>query len=97
MTIPSELDTIAIDLYNPIENNGLYYLTFTFSLIGEDGGKEVLFATGYVPPGKHIYQVTLSRGLAAGEYKAQLLVQPYRMSDLSPTNNVSAAVALTVI
>ncbi len=97
LTVLSELETVAIDLYNPIENNGLYYMTFTLTLPDGEGGSEVLFETGYVAPGKHIYQVTLSHGLAAGEYKAQLLVQPYRMSDLSPTNNVSAVVALTVI
>ncbi len=95
LTIPANIETIAIDLYNPIENNGLYYMTFTFSLLGDEGS-EVLFQTGYLAPGKHIYQVTLAHGLPEGEYKAQLLVQPYRMSDLSPTNNVSAIVALTV-
>lgn len=96
LTIPPEIDTIAIDLYNPIENNGLYYMTFEFRLLDDGGGYEVLFKTGYVAPGKHIYQVTLSHGLSAGEYTAQLFIQPYRMSDLSPTNNVSAVVALTV-
>lgn len=98
LTIPPELDTIAIDLYNPIENSGLYYITFEFRLPDEsEQGYEVLFKTGYIAPGKHIYQVTLSHGLAAGEYTAQMLIQPYRMSDLTPTNNVSAVVALTVI
>lgn len=97
LTIPPELDTIAIDLYNPIENNGLYYMTFEFRLPDEsEQGYEVLFKTGYIAPGKHIYQVTLSHGLPAGEYTAQMLIQPYRMIDLTPTNNVSAVVALTV-
>lgn len=97
LTIPAGVDTVAIDLYNPIENNGLYYITFTLRLPDGNGGYEVLFETGFVPPGKHIYQVTLSRGLPAGKYTAQLLIQPYRMSDLSTTNNVSAVVALTAI
>lgn len=97
LNVPANVDTVAINLYNPIENNGLYYLTFTLLLPDEQGGYEVLFKTGYVAPGKHIYQVTLSRGLPAGKYTAQLLIQPYRMSDLSTTNNVSAIVALTAI
>ncbi len=97
LTVPADVDTVAIDLYNPIENNGLYYMTFTLRLPDGEGGYEVLFETGYVPPGKHIYQVTLSRGLPAGKYTAQLIIQPYRMSNLSTTNNVSAAVALTAI
>lgn len=97
LTVPAGVDTVAIDLYNPIENNGLYYMTFTLRLPDGEGGYEVLFETGYVPPGKHIYQVTLSRALPAGKYKAQLIIQPYRMSNLSTTNNVSAVVALTAI
>lgn len=97
LTVPPDLDTIPIDLYNPIENNGLYYMTFEFRLPDDsEQGYEVLFKTGYVAPGKHIYQVTLSHGLPAGEYTAQMLIQPYRMSDLTPTNNVSAIVKLTV-
>lgn len=97
LTIPSDIETIAVDLQNPIKNNGLYYLSFEFRLPDEsEQGYEVLFKTGYVAPGKHIYQVTLSHGLPAGEYTAQLLIQPYRMIDLTPTNNVSAIVKLTV-
>ncbi len=97
LTIPPDHITIPIDLYNPIENNGLYYLTFEFRLPDDsEQGYEVLFKTGHVAPGKHIYQVDLARGLPAGEYTAQMLIQPYRMSDLTPTNNVSAVVRLTV-
>lgn len=97
LTIPPDVDTIAIDLYNPIENSGLYYMTFELRLPDEsEQGYEVLFKTGYLAPGKHIYQVTLSHSLQEGEYETYLLVQPYRMKDLSPTNNVSAKVKLTV-
>ncbi len=97
LTIPPDVDAIAIDLYNPAENNGYYYMTFELRLLNEsEQGYEVLFKTGYVAPGKHIYQVALSHSLPAGEYDAQLLIQPYRMRDLSPTNNVSAAVRLKV-
>ena len=97
LTIPPDVDTIAIDLYNPIENSGLYYMTFELRLPDDsEQGYEVLFQTGYVAPGKHIYQVTLSHSLQAGEYATYLLVQPYRMKDITPTNNVSAKVKLTV-
>ena len=97
LNFPADLDTVAIHLYNPSENSGLYYMTFELRLPDEsERGYEVLFLTKYVAPGKHIYQVTLSHSLSAGEYTAQLLVQPYRMSDLTPTNNVSAVVRITV-
>lgn len=97
LTIPADEETVAIDLYNPVENAGLYYLTFELRLPDDsEQGYEVLFKTRHLAPGKHIYQVTLSHGLQAGEYETYLLVQPYRMKDVSPTNNVSARVKLTV-
>ena len=97
LTVPPDIETVPIDLYNPIENNGLFYMTFEFRLLNDsEAGYEVLFKTRYVPPGKHIYQVDLTHGLPAGDYDAVLLIQPYRMSDLTPTNNVTARVKLTV-
>ena len=97
LTIPPDMDTVPIDLYNPIENSGLYYMTFELRLPDEsEQGYEVLFKTGYVAPGKHIYQVTLTHSLQAGEYTAHLLIQPYRMQGVTPTNNVSATIKLTV-
>lgn len=97
LTIPPNVDTVAIDLYNPIENNGYYYMTFELRLLDGSGqGYEVLFLTKYLAPGKHIYQVTMSHGLPEGEYSAVLIVQPYRMEGLTPTNNVAAAVKLIV-
>lgn len=97
LTIPADVDAIAIDLYNPIENSGLYYMTFELRLPDDsEQGYEVLFKTGYLAPGKHIYQVALSHSLQAGEYETYLFVQPYRMKDATPTNNVSARVKLTV-
>ena len=88
LTIPPDVDAIPIDLYNPDENNGLYYLTFEFRLADEsEQGYEVLFKTGYLAPGKHIYQVNLSHGMSAGEYSGTLFIQPYRMQ--GPTSRLS--------
>lgn len=40
--------------------------------------------------------MTLTRPLEAGEYKAVVHVQPYRMSDQSPTNNADMETTLIV-
>ena len=98
ITIPSGTTEInSIDFYNPDENEGLYYLTFELRLTNSNGGYEVLYASDAVPPGKHIQSITLSRPLDAGTYNAVIHVQPYRMSDETPTNNANMKTTLMVI
>ena len=82
----------ATTLKNPEANEGWYYLTFEMRLptVDEETGEEsyeVLFTTGLIPPGQYCNQVTLTRALEPGEYNVILHVQPYRMSDKTPTNN----------
>ena len=93
ITIPANQQTVSVDLYNPGKNEGLYYLTF--KLILSDTG-EVLYESNAVPPGKHIQSITLTRALPAGTYNALIHVQPYRMSDETPTNNAELKTTLIV-
>ena len=93
ITIPANTQTVSVHFYNPEKNEGLYYLTFRLLL--EDTG-EVLYESNAVPPGKHIQQITLNRGLSAGVYDAVIHVQPYRMSDETPTNNANMRTTLIV-
>jgi len=93
ITIPANTQTVSVHLYNPASNEGLYYLTF--KLLLEDTG-EVLYESNAVPPGKHIQSITLNRGLSAGVYDAVVHVQPYRMSDETPTNNANMRTTLIV-
>ena len=89
MTIPANTKELkGINLYNPIENEGWYYLTFKLSILDEDGNvSETLYESQLVPPGLYLQDITLSRGLAKGEYDAVMKVQPFRIADQSPTNN----------
>ena len=93
ITIPANQQTVSVDFYNPEKNEGLYYLTFKLSLA--DTG-EVLYESNAVPPGKHIQSITLNRALPAGTYDAKIYVQPYRMSDETPTNNADMKTTLIV-
>ena len=93
ISIPANQQTVSVDFYNPERNEGLYYLTFKLTL--SDTG-EVLYESNAVPPGKHIQTITLSRALPAGSYAAVIHVQPYRMSDETPTNNVDVKTTLNV-
>lgn len=98
ITLPSGTTQItSIDFYNPEENADLYYLTFELRLPTDDGGYISLYQSDAVPPGKHIQSITLSRPLERGTYDAVIHVQPYRMSDETPTNNANMKTTLVVI
>ena len=97
MTIPANTKELkGINLYNPIENEGWYYLTFKLCLLDENEQvSEVLYASQLVPPGQYLQDITISRGLPAGTYDAVMQVQPYRIADKSSTNN--ADLRMTII
>ena len=97
MTIPANTKKVTgIKLYNPTENEGWYYLTFKLCLLDKNGEvSEVLYESQLLPPGLYIQDITLSRGLAKGTYEAVMQVQPYRIVDMSPTNN--ADMGMTII
>ena len=101
ITLPAGVTEAATTLKNPEANEGWYYLTFEIRLptVDEETGEEsyeVLFTTGLIPPGQYCNQVTLTRALEPGEYNVILHVQPYRMSDKTPTNNADTETVLIV-
>lgn len=90
-------EVTGINLHNPIENEGWYYLTYTIYLVDEnDVASEILYESQLIPPNSLIKDITLSRGLAKGEYDAVLFVQPYRIADMSPTNNTNLKLTIIV-
>ena len=75
---------VDVNLENPIDNEGKYYLSFSVYLKGED---KALAETGLIQPGESALKLELNKALEPGEYEAVVLVQPYRMADGSATNN----------
>ena len=101
ITLPAGVTEASTTLKNPEANADWYYLTFEMRLPTvdeetEEESYEVLFTTGLIPPGQYCNQVTLTRPLEAGEYNVILHVQPYRMSDKTPTNNADTETLLIV-
>lgn len=93
MTIPAGVTEVQTSMQNPEANEGWYYLTFQLRLKDTN---EVIFTTGLIPPGQYCNKVTLTRALEPGEYAAIIHVQPYRLSDQSPTNNADMETVLIV-
>lgn len=101
ITLPAGVTEASTTLKNPDANADWYYLTFEMRLpiVDEETGEEsyeALFTTGLIPPGQYCNQVTLTRALEPGEYNVILHVQPYRMSDKTPTNNADTETLLIV-
>ena len=98
LTIPPYTKEVTeINLYNPEENEGWYYLTFKICLLDANGAvSETLYESQLVPPGLYLQDITISRGLAPGEYDAVMHVQPYRIDDLSPTYNADLDLIIIV-
>ena len=97
LTVPANTKELkGINLHNPIENEDWYYLTFKICLLDANGAvSETLYESQLVPPGLYLQDITISRGLAPGEYNAVMHVQPYRIADRTPTYN--ADMKMTII
>ena len=101
ITLPAGVTEASTTLKNPEANADWYYLTIEMRLptVDEETGAEsyeVLFTTGLIPPGQYCNKVTLTRALEPGEYNVILHVQPYRISDKTPTNNADMETVLVV-
>ena len=98
VTMSANQKEVTVDFYNPQENKDLFYLTFELRIRDDSPqGYEVLYTSGFVEPGKHIYEIELSRGLKKGVYDAVIHVQPYRMDqEMTRTNNADIVTRLIV-
>lgn len=98
LNIPKNEKEVAVDFYNPEENEGRYQMTFELRLPDESSqGYEVLYKSGLVDPGLHIQNITLSHELEKGVYDATIHVQPYRMDEHNTaTNNADLQTQLIV-
>lgn len=97
ISIPANYNEVYVDFYNPEANTDLYNLTFEWRLLSEDGENfEVIYKSDLIAPGEHTEKIILSRSFTEGEYDTVLFVQPYKISDNSPTNNANMNTKLVV-
>lgn len=98
ITIHANEKETEVDFYNPKQNAELYYLTFQLGIYDDIKQQyEILYTSGLVSPGRHIYRITLLHGLQKGVYDAMVHIQPYRMNqEKTPTNNADIKTTLIV-
>lgn len=89
VTIPAGTADVRILLFNPADND--YSLAFEVAVDGE-----TLYASGLVEPGMCVEDITLSKRLARGEYKAILKVRIYGQESNSETGETGVEFSLLV-
>lgn len=91
LSLPANTREVQISLLNP-EGNPCY---FTFELVLEETG-ESLYTSQAVPPGQAIRDLTLSRGLPAGEYSATIRITTNALDSQAPMNGANVETKLIV-
>jgi hypothetical protein len=76
-------------LMNP-EGNPCY---FKFEIVLKDTG-ETIYESQYVPPGKTISDVTLTRPLSEGEYNATIKISTVALDQQTPLNGANVETVL---
>ena len=89
ITILADTENVTMSLLNP-EGNPCY---FHFTIVLNDT-EEVLYESKYVPPGQAITDVTLSRGLPAGEYPATIQISTIALDGETPLNGANVETVL---
>ena len=106
VTLPgySSLSAMIIDegavlntqFYNPPENENLYYLVFEIRLAAIDGTYKTIYTSDRCYSGEQISRGKLEGNFVPGTYDVILFLQPYRISDDTPTNNSEQVLKLYI-
>lgn len=90
-----EGDTAAkINLINPEENEGLFFLQFEI-ILSETG--ELLYTTDLLEPGTEIKDINFAHGFDKGDYEAVIKVTPVMIDDPEvKCNNMTYGITLHV-
>ena len=92
ITFPADTTDVQITLLNP-KGNPCY---FTFEIVLKDY-KESLYTSKQVPPGQAITNITLARGLPAGQYAATIKISTTSLSDgKTPMNGANVETKIIV-
>lgn len=91
ISLPADKTDVQIALLNP-DGNRCY---FTFEIVLDDTG-ETIYTSKMVPPGKAVTNITLSKPLPAGNYKATIKITTASVENLSPMNGANVKTELIV-
>lgn len=88
ITVDADTTDVKVNLLNP-EGNPCY---FVISLILSDGTE--LYKSKMIEPGMGLYEITLNKALAAGEYDAAVKYETFSLEGLNPMNGAEVKIKL---
>lgn len=91
IALPKDTKDVQIVLLNP-KGNPCY---FTFEIVLKDTN-ETIYTSKQVSPGKAITNLTLTKPLAEGTYKATIKITTNSLKDMSPMNGANVETELIV-
>lgn len=91
ITIAANTPNVTMALLNP-EGNPCY---FKFEIVLKDTD-ETIYESQFVPPGKTITDVTLTRGLSEGEHPATIKISTVALDQKTPLNGANVETVLIV-
>jgi hypothetical protein len=91
MAIPAGKTTVPATFYNPEENKCYFEISIVLS-----DTKEEIYKSKLIEPGNRLYQITLNRALARGDYDAVIHYNAYTLTDQQDLNGANVPFTLVV-
>lgn len=92
ITIPAGAKDVSVELMNPEENQVYFQISFYLP-----DTEETIYTSRMIKPGQHLYEITLDKEMAAGEYPLTVRYDTFSADEaMTPRNGAEVNCTLIV-
>lgn len=92
ITIPAGTKDVSVELMNPEENQVYFQISFYLP-----DTEETIYTSRMIKPGQHLYEITLDKEMAAGEYLLTVRYDTFSADEaMTPRNGAEVNCTLIV-
>lgn len=92
ITIPAGTKDVSVELMNPEENQVYFQISFYLP-----DTEETIYTSKMIKPGQHLYEITLDKEMAAGEYPLTVRYDTFSADEaMTPRNGAEVNCTLIV-
>lgn len=92
ITIPAGTKDVSVELMNPEENQVYFQISFYLP-----DTEETIYTSRMIKPGQHLYEITLDKEMAAGEYPLTVRYDTFSADEeMTPRNGAEVNCTLIV-
>lgn len=92
ITIPAGIKDVSVELMNPEENQVYFQISFYLP-----DTEETIYTSKMIKPGQHLYEITLEKEMAAGEYPLTVRYDTFSADEaMTPRNGAEVNCTLIV-